>query len=167
MAECSESTGMITPPAARAASSNAGPAQTRLSLLASATTAPVRTAASVGGRPAAPMIADITHPAPMPAASMTAPAPAALATPLPARRSRNSPDRPGSAMTASFGRQRRACSARSSTLFPAVRAITSTSAEPCASALAIRSRVEVPTEPVEPRMVMVFFSLNAPTPPDG
>ena len=48
-------------PPACAVRSSAGPAQTRLSLLASATMAPARAAARVGARPAKPTMADITH----------------------------------------------------------------------------------------------------------
>ena len=124
MAECSESTGMITPPAALAASSKAGPAQTRLSLLARPITAPVFTAARVGARPAEPMIADITQSHPKPAASITAASPAAQATPLPFRRWRSSPSSRSSAITAIFGRHSSACSASKATLAPAVSAIT-------------------------------------------
>src|SRR5579859_2402430 len=47
MAECSESTGITQPPAARAMASRDGPAQTRLSLLARAMTDPALAAASV------------------------------------------------------------------------------------------------------------------------
>src|SRR5215472_17356428 len=68
IAECSESTGTTVPPAFRAVSSRAGPAHTRLSLLARATRAPRRAAVSVGERPAAPTIDDITHEASMSAA---------------------------------------------------------------------------------------------------
>src|SRR3954452_16342730 len=52
IAECSESTGITAPPASFAVLSRIGPAQIKLSLLASATTAPARAAASVGARPA-------------------------------------------------------------------------------------------------------------------
>src|ERR1700750_2814966 len=54
IAECSESTGITTPPASLAVLSRVGPAQIRLSLLASATTAPERAAARVGASPANP-----------------------------------------------------------------------------------------------------------------
>ena len=55
---------------------NRAPAQTRHSLLASATMAPRRTAASVGASPAAPTMPAITHSAGRAAASTTASAPA-------------------------------------------------------------------------------------------
>src|SRR3990167_4657912 len=58
IAECSESTGITAPPASLAVRSSDGPAQTRLSLLARATTAPALAAARVGGRPANPTMAD-------------------------------------------------------------------------------------------------------------
>ena len=52
MAECSLSTGISSAPAARAVASISGPAQTMLSLLASASAAPVSSAASPGASPA-------------------------------------------------------------------------------------------------------------------
>src|SRR5690606_41727744 len=57
IAECSESTGITAPPAARARSSRAGPQHTRLSLLARARVAPLPAAAQAGRRPAAPTAA--------------------------------------------------------------------------------------------------------------
>ena len=62
---------------------NSAPAHTRHSLLASATTAPRSSAANVGLRPAAPVMAAITQSAGQFAASMTAPSPAAAAMPEP------------------------------------------------------------------------------------
>src|SRR6185436_2819137 len=58
---CSESTGSTVAPAAAARRMNSAPAQTSVSLFASATIAPRSAAASVGLRPAAPVIAPITH----------------------------------------------------------------------------------------------------------
>src|ERR1700742_18868 len=72
MAECSESTGTTVPPAVLAMSSRAGPAQTRLSLLARPTSEPRLAAVRVGARPAAPTMDDITQDASMSAASATA-----------------------------------------------------------------------------------------------
>ena len=63
---------MTQPPAALAMASSAGPAQTRLSLLARAMVDPARAALSVGASPAAPTMADITQSAPWPAQSATA-----------------------------------------------------------------------------------------------
>ncbi len=83
MALCSESTGSRVAPAAATSRIISWPAETRHSLLASATTAPRRTAASVGRRPAAPTIAAITQSAGIKAASITASGPAAASTPLP------------------------------------------------------------------------------------
>ena len=57
MAECSESTGTISPPASRAAAVASWPATTSVSLLASATRFPARSAASVASSPAAPTTA--------------------------------------------------------------------------------------------------------------
>ena len=61
IALCSESTGSTVAPVAAALRMNSAPAQTRHSLLASATVAPRSTAASVGFSPAAPLIAAITQ----------------------------------------------------------------------------------------------------------
>ena len=58
---CSESTGRTVAPAAAARRMKRPPAQTRHSLLASATIPPRSAAASVGRSPAAPVIAPITH----------------------------------------------------------------------------------------------------------
>ncbi len=81
---CSESTGSTVAPAAAARRMNRSPAQTRVSLLASATMAPRSAAASVGLSPAAPVIAPITHSAGRCAASTTASSPAAASMPVPA-----------------------------------------------------------------------------------
>ena len=51
---CSESTGTISPPPSRAARVTSSPAITSVSLLASATRLPARSAASVASNPAAP-----------------------------------------------------------------------------------------------------------------
>ena len=77
MALCSESTGSSTPPDSWTASINSCPAQTSASLLARATMAPRRAAASVGASPANPTTAAITHSAGRAAASLTASGPAA------------------------------------------------------------------------------------------
>ena len=76
MALCSESTGSTVAPAAAARRMNRPPAQTRHSLLASATVAPRFAAASVGSSPAAPLIAAITQSAGRSAASTSASRPA-------------------------------------------------------------------------------------------
>ncbi len=163
MAECSESTGTTAPPAFLEVSSRAGPAHTRLSLLARATRVPRLAAVRVGARPAAPTIDDITQEASMSAASVTAALPAAVWMPAPFSRSRSSGSRLSSSITAICGRQARACSARRSTLRPAVRATISTSAPP-SRAWVSRSRVETPMEPVEPRTVTERERFNAATP---
>ena len=64
-AECSLSTGRSRFPLAAAAASTSSPPATRLSLLASATSAPAAKAASVARRPAAPTIAFRTRSAPL------------------------------------------------------------------------------------------------------
>ena len=67
------------------------PAQTRHSLLASASVAPRSIAASAGSSPAAPVIAPITHSAGRRAASATASEPAAASMPLPESSAFSSP----------------------------------------------------------------------------
>ncbi len=84
IALCSESTGSTVAPAAAARCIKMLPAQTRHSLLASATMAPRSAAASVGASPAAPVIAAITQSAGRCAASITAASPAPTSMPLPA-----------------------------------------------------------------------------------
>ena len=153
MAECSESTGISRPPARRTRSIRAGPQQTRLSLLAKARMAPVSAAAQADFNPAAPTMDAMIQSAGRVAASTMASSPAAAVTPVPARASRRSVSLFGSAVTASFGFQRRACSASLAILAPPVRASTSKAPVPVASACSIRSRVDEPTEPVEPRTV--------------
>ena len=84
---CSESTGSTLVPRWAARRMNRAPAQTRHSLLASATVPPRSTAASVGSSPVAPAIAAMTHSAGRSAASIIAFGPAAASMPLPARSS--------------------------------------------------------------------------------
>ena len=76
------------------------PAQTRHSLLASATVAPRSTAASAGFKPAAPLTAAITQSAGRAAASITALSPAPHSVRVPASASFSSDRRAGSAMAA-------------------------------------------------------------------
>ena len=76
------------------------PAQTRHSLLASATVAPRSTAASAGFNPAAPLTAAMTQSAGRAAASMIALSPAPHSVRVPARASFSSPSRLGSATAA-------------------------------------------------------------------
>jgi hypothetical protein len=83
IALCSESTGSRIAPVRRQAAITMAPAQTRASLLASATMAPRSMAESVGASPAAPVIADITQSAGRAAASTRASGPAPTAIPLP------------------------------------------------------------------------------------
>jgi hypothetical protein len=84
IALCSESTGSTVAPAAAARRMKSLPAQTRVSLLARATMVPRSAAASVGRRPAAPVIAPITQSEGRSAASTTAASPAAASMPEPA-----------------------------------------------------------------------------------
>ncbi|MNT29420.1 hypothetical protein D3C72_1651580 [compost metagenome] len=124
MAECSESTGISLPPLRLTRSIRAGPQQTRLSLLASARVAPVAAAAQAERRPAEPTMEAMTQSTGRVAASTMAAGPAAASTPVPARASRSSDSRAGSAVTAILGRQRRDCSARRAILAPPVRTST-------------------------------------------
>ena len=71
IALCSELTGSTVAPAAAAVRMNIAPAQTRHSLLASATVAPRLAAASVGFNPTEPLIAAITQSAGRSAASIS------------------------------------------------------------------------------------------------
>ena len=87
MALCSESTGSSAPPDSSIASIRSLPAQTSVSLLASATMAPRRAATRVDSRPAKPTTAAITHSAGRAAASMTAAGPAAASIEVPTRAS--------------------------------------------------------------------------------
>src|SRR5215831_10326393 len=88
---CSESTGSTVAPDAAARRMNRPPAHTSVSLLASATMAPRSAAASVGLRPAAPVIAPITHSAGRSAASIKPLSPAATSIPVPASAALRSP----------------------------------------------------------------------------
>ncbi len=90
-AECSLSTGRIVAPWARAVAIRSGPAQTRLSLLASASVVPCSSALRPGASPAAPTIPDMIQSAGRAAASRSAAGPAAASTPEPASASRSSP----------------------------------------------------------------------------
>ena len=87
---CSESAGRMQAPALAARSMKKSPAQTRHSLLASATVAPRSTAASAGFKPAAPDTAAISQSAGRSAASTMALSPAPLAMPVPASAARSS-----------------------------------------------------------------------------
>ncbi len=84
IALCSESTGSRIAPLRRTSSISSAPAQTRHSLVASATIAPRRIAVSVGPRPAAPTIAAMTQSAGREAASIRPASPQAVSMPLPA-----------------------------------------------------------------------------------
>jgi hypothetical protein len=77
----------------RASASRSGPAVTRLSLLASASVVPCRSARNPGASPAAPTMADMIQSAGRSAASISAPSPAAASTPDPASAARRSSSR--------------------------------------------------------------------------
>ncbi len=153
IAECSLSTGRMVAPCAIASASKSGPAVTRLSLLASASVLPWRSARKPGTRPAAPTIALITQSAGRSAASAMASGPAAAATPDPASRSRSSARSEASAQTATSARNSRDISASRATLRPPVRATTRKA--PAPPARWIRSTVCSPTDPVAPKIEML------------
>src|SRR6185437_1008030 len=127
------------------------PAQTRHSLLASATVAPRSTAASAGFNPAAPLTAAMTQSAGRAAASMIALSPAPHSVPVPASASCRSPSRLGSAMAAKRAWNSFASFARSPTLLLAVNA----SIRYRSGAARSRSIVLSPIDPVAPRTVTV------------
>ena len=131
-----------------------GPAQTRHSLFASATSAPRRTASIVGARPAAPTIADMTQSEGRAAASLSAEGPAPTSMFKPASASRAAVRLPGSATAAKRGFRRRHASTSASRLRPAVTASTGMSA-PCSRSSSITCIVDWPTEPVTPRIETV------------
>ena len=85
MALCSLSSGKSVAPCRFAAAITAAPAQTSVSLLASAMTRPASMAEKVGRMPAVPAMAPITRSHGRRAASSTASGPAAQAMPVPAR----------------------------------------------------------------------------------
>ena len=151
MAECSESTGIISAPDSRAADCMICPAQTIVSLLARAMRFFSRMAVSVGRSAAKPHTATTTVSASCrAAASHSASAPASTLIFISARRTFNSSAAASSARTASFGRYRRHCASMRSTLRSAVSAATRS---PSSSATDSVCR---PMEPVEPKIVIVF-----------
>ena len=150
MAECSESTGMISAPDARAAACMSCPAQTMVSLLARAMRLFSWMAVSVGRRAAKPHTAATTVSAcGSAAASHSASLPASTLIFISARRVFNSSAAAFSVMTASSGRYLRHWASSRSTFFSAVSAATR---RPSSSAT---DRVWRPMEPVEPRIVIV------------
>ena len=127
---CSESTGISTPRESAAARRKTSPAATTHSLLASATIAPRFAASSVGAKPAAPTIALTTISEGRCAASITASVPASTSTPVPVSSSASSRFRDASPITATLGRNSRACAARSATFFCAVNACSGNACGP-------------------------------------
>ncbi|MGY4240727.1 hypothetical protein ACVIIZ_002135 [Bradyrhizobium sp. USDA 4523] len=121
---CSESAGRMQAPAFLARSMKISPAQTKHSLLASATVAPRSTAASAGFSPAAPLTAAITQSAGRAAASIIALSPAPHSVRVPASASFSSESFAGSAMAANRAPNSLASLARPSTLLFAVSAST-------------------------------------------
>ena len=158
IALCSLSTGNRVVPARRAASIIRAPAVTSASLLASATVLPSSIAAMVGIKPAQPTIAAMTQSASAVAASTSACSPPAARQFVPARAASSSGSRASSAITASEALVLRAASARPSTFLAAVSATTSNSP----FAFSMRSSVDLPIEPVAPRMETRFTAALPP-----
>src|SRR5947209_2539615 len=127
------------------------PAQTRVSLLASATIAPRSAAASVGLSPAAPVIAPITHSAGRSAASIKPLSPAATLIPVPERAFLRSPYATGSPIAAKRASSSRAAAASAPTF---LLALTASTRKRLRSRLS-RSIVLAPIEPVAPSSVTV------------
>ena len=158
IAECSESTGIISTPCFCASSITSSPAHTSVSLLARPMRFPVRIAASVGFSPTMPTTAVITQSASaMVAASIRPSSPqlTRMGRSLISRARASAASRV--AITASSGWKLRHCCAKSSTLVPAVRAATFTSGRRL-----IISRLCRPMEPVEPRMLTYFIIIKSP-----
>lgn len=146
---CSESSGSSRAPTSTARAITAAPAQTRLSLLASAIVRPGWSAAKVASSPAAPEIALTTISAGRSTASSTAerPAPHAMSV-------------PDSACFSAAPPAASASAAKDAPVSIAVRASACASRPPTTVAIARRSgfsatmsRTERPTEPVAPRSV--------------
>ena len=119
---CSESQGSSLAPVRAASAVTISPAQTRLSLLASARVPPRSSAASVERSPAAPTIAAMVQSTGRAAASTTASGPAAVSMPVPASASRRAPSRDESATTARRAPNCLAWAARAATSLPATSA---------------------------------------------
>src|SRR5262249_35227366 len=135
---------------------NRPPAHTSVSLLASATIAPRSAAASVGLRPAAPVIAPITHSAGRSAASIKPLSPAAASIPVPASAPLRSPKAAGSATAAKRAPSSRASAASAAAL---LLAHTASTRKRLRSRLS-RSTVLAPTEPVAPSSVTVRSAVD-------
>ncbi len=146
---CSESSGSKRAPTSAARAITAAPAQTRLSLLASAIARPGWSAAKVASSPAAPEIALTTISAGRSTASSTAERPAPHAIPV-----------PESACLSAAPPAASAKAAKDAPVSTAVRASACASRPPTTVAMdrrpgfsAATSRTERPTEPVAPRSV--------------
>ena len=148
IALCSLSTGRRVAPCFATAAVITSPAETSASLLASAMVPPSSIAAMTGPRPAQPTIAATVISTGLAAASQSARLPPAASIPEPSSAARSSTRQLSSATTAISARNSFAKAASSETLQLAVSATTR---QPFASRR-IRSSVEVPTEPVAPRM---------------
>ena len=154
MAECSESTGMISAPLSRARCITSVPAQTRVSLFARAMRFFSSMAASVGRRPTAPETAVTTQSLSASVAASIRPSmpePTRISVSATAILKRRAASSSYTATKAGF--KRRACSSSRSILRWAVRAATR---RPRCSAAAMVCR---PMEPVLPRTEMALTML--------
>ena len=140
MAECSLSTGTNSPPYCRAVSVTIAPATTNVSLFASATRFPKRSAASVAGNPAAPTTALMTICASGCVAAATR---QSVPTAHPAGTSPSGCTRPTKA-----GDQAAACSASADT-FPLAVSATGANRSRCRDST---RNALVPIDPVDPRI---------------
>ncbi len=149
MAECSESTGMISARYRAAARITSSPAHTSVSLFASAMRFFARMAQSVGRRPIMPDTAVTTVSASGSAAAASRPSmPLRTVIFISASRAFNSCAAASSYKTASSGQNSRHCAASASTSVFAVSAATRTPSV-CATSSVCR-----PIDPVEPRTEM-------------
>ena len=157
MAECSESTGMISAPQRCASRMTSSPAQTSVSLFASAMRLPRSMAASVGRRPIMPDTAVTTVSAESSKAAASSPSiPPATLIFISERRRFNSSAAASSNKTASSGRNLRHCASSSSTFREAASAATGI------CSFSATSSVWRPMEPVEPRMEIRFVTARPP-----
>ena len=149
-AECSESTGSRRAPVPSASAVVSSPPITRLSLLASATSIPAPSAATVGPSPAAPTIPLSTRSGAAAAISSRTPCSPASTRPSHSARARSAA---ASSASATVGTPcRRACSSSRSQLDPAASPATCSSSE-----AATISSACTPIEPVLPRIASFFI----------
>ncbi len=150
MALCSLSTGNNVAPERSTAAIIRSPAETRASLLASATVRPCSMAAIVGGSPAQPTIEAMVQSTSRCAAATSASAPAAASVRVPASADLSAGYASSSATTARSASNSCASAASFAALPLAVSATTRNESR----CWRTRSSVERPTEPVAPKIEM-------------